>query len=105
MPKSKDKGNHFERVCASALRPIFPTVATSRLMSKDADDRGVDLVRTDEYAFQCKHYAKRTPNDWDVIDAMDTKDIRVYLKKIDRKDVLAVMRFSDFLKILNKTKR
>ena len=102
MPNSKQKGSHFERVCAKELRGVFPEVKTARLMSKDADDRGVDLVRTGDYAFQCKHYAKNTPNDWRVLDAMNTKDTRVYIKKIDRKDALVVMYFKDYIKLLEK---
>jgi hypothetical protein len=102
MPNSKDKGSRFERWCATELRPFFPNVATARLMSKDADDRGVDLVRTGDFAFQCKHYAKRTPNDWEVLEKMDTKDMKAIIKKIDRKEALIVMRFEDFKKCLKE---
>lgn len=100
MPNSKNKGSRFERWCATELRDEFKDVATARLMSKDADDRGVDLVRTGKFAFQCKHYAKRTPNDWDVLDHMQTKDIKVIIKKIDRKEPLVVMSFKDFKELL-----
>lgn len=100
MPNSKDKGSRFERWCANRLRDEFPQVATARLMSKDADDRGVDLVGTGNFAFQCKHYAKRTPNDWDVLDHMQTKDKKVIIKKIDRKEPLVVMRLEDFIEII-----
>ena len=104
MPNSKDKGNRFERACMKALRCIFPDVATSRLMSKDADDRGVDLVRTGKYAFQTKHYAARTPNDWYVLEQMKTKDTRIYIKKIDHKPALAVMDLGDLIKLLKNAK-
>lgn len=102
MPNSKDKGSTFERWVAKSLRVIFPEVKTSRLMSKDADDRGVDLVRTGNLAVQTKHYAKNTPNDWKVIEAMDTKDIKIYVKKVNYKPALAVLEFEDLIKLLKK---
>jgi hypothetical protein len=100
MGKSKDKGNRFELECAKKLREVFPDVVSARLMSRDADNRGVDLVRTGDYAFQTKHYATNTPNDWKVIGEMNTKDIKVYVKKTDRKRALAVIDFEDFINLL-----
>lgn len=96
MGKSKAKGNRFELWCARQLVSFFPDIATARYMNQSADDRGIDLVNTDEYAFQTKHYAKRTPNDWDVLDHMKTEDVKVYIKKIDRREPLVVMSFEDF---------
>lgn len=96
MGKSKAKGNRFELWVANRLRDLFPDVATARYMNQSADDRGIDLVNTKEFAFQTKHYAKRTPNDWDVLDHMQTDDIKVYVKKIDRHEPLVVVSFEDF---------
>ena len=96
MPNSKDKGSRFERWVANRLRDLFPDVATARYMNQSADDRGIDLVNTKEFAFQTKHYAKRTPNDWDVLDHMQTEDTKIYVKKIDRREPLVVMSFEDF---------
>ena len=100
MPNSKDKGSRFERWVANELRNYFPNIATSRLMSKIEDDNGIDLVNTDDFAIQTKHYAKRTPNDWDVLDHMKTDKMKVYIKKIDRKEPLVVISFDDFKKLI-----
>jgi hypothetical protein len=85
------------------LRCIFPKIVTSRSESKNADDRGVDLVNTSGWAFQCKRYGRRYPNFEEVIENMDTKDKKVVISKRDRKPILVTMELSTFMKILNES--
>ena len=51
---NRTAGNNWERLCMNKLREVFPNVATSRNASREADNAGVDLVRTSSLSFQCK---------------------------------------------------
>ncbi len=102
--KAKQKGSSFERQVAAIIRCLFPNVATSRLMNRDADNRGVDLVHTPGYAFQCKRFGRRYPNLEQVISEMDTNDKKIVVHKRDRKMILATMDLATLIQILNELK-
>ena len=51
---ARRKGHDYERQVRRELAKYFPEVMTSRAADPEADCRGVDLVNTPGYAFQCK---------------------------------------------------
>ena len=101
MVNGRNKGNSFERLIAKLLRPLFPDVATARLMSKSTDDRGIDLVNTRDWAIQCKRFKNKYPNLEATLDHMDTLDKKVIIHKRDRKEILATMSLSTLMTIIN----
>lgn len=101
MTKARQKGNQFERDICKILRCIFPSIATSRLMNRDADNRGVDVINTPGYAIQCKRYGKKYPNLEKVIEEMNTKDRKLVVHKRDHKAILVTMTIDTLLSILN----
>jgi hypothetical protein len=91
--KAKQKGNRWELACARLLKPIWPQVATARLMSKAADDAGMDLVNTGRFNIQCKH-VERGLDLHGTLDKMPTFGFNVVLWKRNRKTALAVLTMS-----------
>ena len=51
---SRKKGHAYELKIAEELRKWFPDVVTSRSESKRADDKGKDLMYTEDLCIQCK---------------------------------------------------
>jgi hypothetical protein len=90
---AKQKGNRWELLCAHLLRPIFPQAATARLMSKAADDAGMDLVNTGRFNIQCKH-VERGLDLHGTLDKMPTFGFNIVLWKRNRKTPLAVLTMS-----------
>ena len=101
MVNGRQKGNQFERDIAKALRSIFPNIQTARLMSKSTDDRGIDLVNTGDWAFQCKRFKNKYPNLEVTLEEMDTEDKKVVIHKRDRKEILATMSLSTLMTLIN----
>jgi len=90
---AKQKGNRWELLCVHLLKPIFPQAATARLMSKAADDAGMDLVNTGRFNIQCKH-VERGLDLHGTLDKMPTFGFNVVLWKKNRRTPLAVLTMS-----------
>jgi hypothetical protein len=90
---AKQKGNRWELLCARLLKPTWPQVATARLMSKAADDAGMDLVNTGRFNIQCKH-VERGLDLHGTLDKMPTFGFNVVLWKKNRRTPLAVLTMS-----------
>jgi hypothetical protein len=90
---AKQKGNRWELLCARLLKPIWPQVATARLMSKAADDAGMDLVNTGRFNIQCKH-VERGLDLHGTLERMPTFGFNIVLWKRNRKTPLAVLTMS-----------
>ena len=90
---AKQKGNRWELACARLLKPTWPQVATARLMSKAADDAGMDLVNTGRFNLQCKH-VERGLDLHGTLERMPTFGFNVVLWKRNRKTALAVLTMS-----------
>lgn len=90
---AKQKGNRWELACARLLKPIWPQAATARLMSKAADDAGIDLVNTGRFNIQCKH-VERGLDLHSTLDRMPNFGFNVVLWKRNRKTALAVLTMS-----------
>jgi hypothetical protein len=90
---AKQKGNRWELLCAHLLKPTWPQVATARLMSKAADDAGMDLVNTGRFNIQCKH-VERGLDLHGTLDKMPTFGFNIVLWKRNRKTPLAVLTMS-----------
>lgn len=106
---AKQKGNRFERECASILRAeLWPECYTSRFMGCAWDDyNGIDLTGTGDFQIQCKHVEKLSPGYHEILKKKMPQNglTNVILHKRNNKGVVAVMRFEDFMKILKGTKR
>jgi hypothetical protein len=97
---AKQKGNRWELACARLLKPIWPQVATARLMSKAADDAGMDLVNTGRFNIQCKH-VERGLDLHGTLDRMPNFGFNVVLWKRNRKTALAVLTMSQAQELIS----
>ncbi len=97
---AKQKGNRWELACARLLKPIWPQVATARLMSKAADDAGMDLVNTGRFNLQCKH-VERGLDLHGTLERMPTFGFNVVLWKRNRKTALAVLTMSQAQELIS----
>lgn len=97
---AKQKGNRWELACARLLKPIWPQVATARLMSKAADDAGLDLVNTGRFNIQCKH-VERGLDLHGTLERMPTFGFNVVLWKRNRKTALAVLTMSQAQELIS----
>jgi hypothetical protein len=97
---AKQKGNRWELACARLLKPIFPQVATARLMSKASDDAGMDLVNTGRFNLQCKH-VERGLDLHGTLERMPTFGFNVVLWKRNRKTALAVLTMSQAQELIS----
>lgn len=100
---SRRKGHAFERWVAIQLRKVFPE-AKRQLEYQFSDCVGVDLANTGDYKIQCKRERKYSP-----ISAIEEVQIcpleggvRVLITKADDKEPLAVLPFSEFVRLLKK---
>jgi len=97
---AKQKGNRWELACARLLKPIWPQVATARLMSKAADDAGMVLVNTGRFNVQCKH-VERGLDLHGTLERMPTFGFNVVLWKRNRKTALAVLTMSQAQELIS----
>jgi Holliday junction resolvase len=103
MPNNRAKGKRFERWFAIKLRDIFPQVM--RNAGEQAQQGGVDLINTGEYAFEIKagkaYQSKMVRALINQIE-MEAKPntIRVVLVKPDREKPYAILPFDDFVQII-----
>ncbi len=97
------KGHGFEREVAQALRKVFPE-ARRQLEYHSADAKGVDIMNTGEYLFQCKRNRKYAS-----LSAL--KEIQicpieggtpVLVTKGDGLEPMACLPFSKFLALIRK---
>lgn len=102
---SRRKGHNFEREIANQLKPIFPKVR--RQLEYHWDDcRGVDLMHTGEYRFQCKklkRYASIATIDEVQYDRM-VGEVPVLVTAGDGLTPMAVLPFEDFLQLLKDSR-
>ena len=97
---AKQKGNRWELLCVHLLKPIFPQVATARLMSKAADDAGMNLVNTGRFNIQCKH-VERGLDLHGTLERMPTFGYNVVLWKRNRKAPLVVLKMSEAQELIS----
>jgi hypothetical protein len=101
---AKQKGNRWELLCAHFLRPIFPKVVTARSTDRAADAAGMDLVKTDNWAFQCKH-VERGLDVFKTLEAMPKTTTNVVLWKRNRKGAVAVLEMQTMLELISQLER
>jgi len=101
---AKQKGNRWELLCAHFLRPIFPKVVTARSTDRAADAAGMDLVKTANWAFQCKH-VERGLDVFKTLEAMPKTTINVVLWKRNRKGAVAVLEMQTMLELISQLER
>jgi len=101
---AKQKGNRWELLCAHLLRPIWPQVVTARSTDRAADAAGLDLVKTGNWAFQCKH-VERGLDVFKTLEAMPKTTINVLLWKRNRKGAVAVLEMNQMLALISQLER
>jgi hypothetical protein len=101
---AKQKGNRWELTCAHFLQPIFPKVVTARSTDRAADAAGLDLVKTGNWAFQCKH-VERGLDLFKTLEGMPVNTTNVVLWKRNRKGALAVLEMQTMLEIISQLER
>lgn len=98
----RTKGHAFERQMAERLREIWPDCFTTRFKgSLWLDHCGIDLVGTPGYNIQLKA-TERTPAYHDILEMMPKdRNRNIVIHKRNRKGCVVVMRFDDFLNLMN----
>lgn len=95
------RGHAFEREIANSLKEIFPEAR--RLLENHKDDaRGVDILHTGPYRFQCKRmgsYAKMDAIEEVQCDEM-LGEVPVLVAKADKRRTLAVLPYEELLRLL-----
>ena len=98
--RNRTSGHAYERKVAALFKLLgFDNVATSRLMSKHADDKGIDLVNTGSFGVQCKYYINR-PNYIEVLDAMPKNLLNVLFHRKPRHGTYVTMTEETFIKLI-----
>lgn len=98
------RGSAFEREIANSLKPIFPNAR--RLLENHKDDaRGVDILHTGAYRFQCKRMGKYAKVDCIKEVQCDEMlgDVPVLVTKADNERILAVLPYEELLRLLQKS--
>ena len=98
---AKQKGNRWELTCAHFLQPIFPKVVTARSTDRAADAAGLDLVKTGNWAFQCKH-VERGLDVFKTLEGMPANTTNVVLWKRNRKGAVAVLEMQTMLTLISQ---
>lgn len=95
----RNKGANYEREIARQLRAIFPNA--ERNVTETQHGQGIDLVNTGKLDIQCKRYRK--PAAISKIHEVPKAEgrVAVLVTRGDRDESFAVLRLSDFIKILN----
>ena len=98
---AKQKGNRWELLCAHLLRRIFPEAVTARSTDRAADAAGMDLVKTGNWAFQCKH-VERGLDVFKTLEGMPANTTNVVLGKRNRKGAVAVLEMQTMLELISR---
>ena len=101
---AKQKGNRWELTCAHFLQPIFPKVVTARSTDRAADAAGLDLVKTGNWAFQCKH-VERGLDVFKTLEGMPATTLNVVLWKRNRKGAVAVLEMQTMLSLISQLEK
>ena len=95
---SRAKGLSFERACANKLKEVFPR---ARRALECQEGLGYDLENTGCFLFQMKAYANYAPiTKINEIPRTDSTKIPVLVTKGDRLEPMAVLPFSDLIKMI-----
>lgn len=77
---------------------------TARSTDRAADAAGMDLVKTGNWAFQCKH-VERGLDVFKTLEAMPKTTINVVLWKRNRKGAVAVLEMQTMLELISQLER
>ena len=77
---------------------------TARSTDRAADAAGMDLVKTANWAFQCKH-VERGLDVFKTLEAMPKTTINVVLWKRNRKGAVAVLEMQTMLELISQLER
>lgn len=97
--RSRTKGHGFEREVAQDFQSLGFTEARRHLEYQDGEANGVDLTGTGPWRVQCKR--RKTYVAVSALNEItDGSGIPLLITKADRLPALAVLRWSDLMKIL-----
>lgn len=106
---AKQKGNRFERECASILRAeLWPECYTSRFMGCAWDDyNGIDLTGTGDFQIQCKHVEKLSPGYHEILKKkmLQNGKTNIVIHKRNNLGAIVAMTLEDFIKLAKARKR
>ena len=77
---------------------------TARSTDRAADAAGMDLVKTGNWAFQCKH-VERGLDVFKTLEGMPANTTNVVLWKRNRKGAVAVLEMQTMLELISKLER
>jgi len=98
--RNRINGHNFERYVKSVFIKLgFLNTATSRAVSKVADDKGIDLVNTGDIGVQCKYTVNR-PNYIDILSSMPLNLLNVIFHKKPKGKVYVIMEKHVFTELL-----
>jgi hypothetical protein len=104
---NRTKGHAYECLLAARWRGLgFPDAATSRYVSRQLDDAGVDIANTNPYLIQAKAY-KSAPPIHAIIDELEKKfpgQVPLVYWKRPRVGEVVTLRASDFEEMINSAK-
>ena len=93
------KGHHFELAICEFLRIYGYEAQTARLVSRELDNKGVDISTDAPFNFQLKA-VERTIDFHKLLKAMPTDKTPVILHKKNYLDTVVAMKLSDFADLL-----
>lgn len=98
--RNRINGHNFERYVKSVFIKLgFLNTATSRAVSKVADDKGIDLVNTGDLGVQCKYTVTR-PNYIEILKSMPLNLLNVIFHKQPKGKVYVIMEEHVFTELL-----
>lgn len=106
MPnKNRNKGNNYERQIAKEMRLLgFENCATSRYVSREQDDKKVDLCYTQPFNIQCKSVERLSY--FSILKEMpEDENYNVIFNKKKRQGEIVVMWKEDFYELVNILKK
>lgn len=98
--RNRINGHNFERYVKSVFIKLgFLNTATSRAVSKVADDKGIDLVNTGNIGVQCKYTVNR-PNYIEILKSMPLNLLNIIFHKQPKGKVYVIMEEHVFAELL-----
>lgn len=102
---SRRKGHQFERDIAIMLRDIFPG-ARRQLEYHEDDCKGVDILGTGHFKFQCKKTKNYVSvNTIKEIQFDPTFEVPILVTAADRKESMAILPLCDLLNLIRMSQK
>ena len=100
------KGKAFERDLAQKIRHIFPNARRFLENHKDDGGKGIDLINTEHYRFQCKSYKAGYVSVNTIFEIEHDSflgEVPVLVTKTNGKPTMAVLPLDDLIRLLEES--